>query len=159
MSETSRILLGDDHVLFRQNLKRVLVETGKWQVVGEAKDGREVLDLMDRLTLSQLSPHLVILDLSMPILWGIETTRQIKMRYPGMNVLILSIHEDREFLDQALMAGAKGFLVKKDTDAELFPAIERIMQGDVYVSSHFSNKNHSRSANSPERKMAKPGDR
>jgi DNA-binding NarL/FixJ family response regulator len=126
-----RILLADDHEVLRQSLKNVLAGSGDLEVVGEASDGLELLNL---LKLSTLTPQMAIVDITMPNLGGIETTRRIKMTYPEVKVLILTIHKDQEYLDQAFSAGAEGYLLKEDANTELFLAIETIRQGKVYVS-------------------------
>jgi len=126
-----RILIADDHPLMRQGLKKVLEEKGDLKVVAETGDGLELLNL---LNLSKLAPHLVILDMSMPNLGGIEATRKIKMTHPDLKVLILSMHKDKEYIQQAFSAGAEGYLLKEDANQELFSAVETIRQGGVYVS-------------------------
>ncbi len=126
-----RIVLADDHEVLRQSLRNILAGTGDLEVVGEAADGLELLNL---LKMSKLTPHMAIVDITMPNLGGIETTRRIKMAYPDVKVLILTIHKDQEYLHQALSAGAEGYLLKEDVNTELFSAIEMIRKGGVYVS-------------------------
>lgn len=128
-----RIVLADDHVLVRQGLKRILEGMADLEVMGEASDGLELLDLLKRVT-----PHLVILDIFMPRLRGIEAIHEIKTIHPDVNVLILTMHKDKEYLYLALSLGAKGYLLKEDADKELFSAIEKIRQGKTYVSPYFS---------------------
>lgn len=99
-----RIVLADDHYLIREGLRSILEENADLQVVGEASDGLELLLLLDRL-----KPHLVILDISMPNLQGIETARQIKIKYPGIKILILTMHQEREYLYKAISAGVEGY--------------------------------------------------
>lgn len=137
MAAPYRIVLADDHILVRQGLKKILREEKDLEVVGEASDGLELLTL---LKFAKLAPHMVILDISMPNLRGIEATRQIKMVYPYMKVLILTIHKEKEYFREAISAGADGYLLKDDADHELFSAIETIRQGGVYTSSHFPGK-------------------
>lgn len=127
------IVLADDHALVRQGLKRTLEENVGLEVVGEAGDGLELLDLLKKLT-----PHMVILDISMPKLRGIEAIREIKMEHPGVKVLMLTMHKEKEYLHQAMSAGADGYFLKKDVDTELFSAIEKIRQGEIYVSHSLS---------------------
>ena len=133
MSEATpyRIVLADDHEMLRQSLKNILAGTGDLEVVGEAADGLELLNL---LKMSKLTPHMAIVDITMPNLGGIETTRRIKMAYPDVKILILTIHKDQEYLRQAFSAGAEGYLLKEDVNTELFSAIEMIRKGGVYVS-------------------------
>jgi len=116
-------------------LKGILEGTADLEVVGEAGDGLELLNL---LTLSKLAPDLVILDISMPNLRGIEVIPEIKVIHPNMKILIVTMHKDKEYLYQALAAGAQGYFLKKDTDAELFVAIEKIRKGGIYVSPYLS---------------------
>jgi len=125
------ILLADDHILIREGLKKILREDANLEIIGEAGDGLELLNLLKR---SELIPNMVILDISMPNLSGIEATRRIKKIYPDIKILILSMHKDQEYLSHALSAGADGYLLKEDSDRELFSAIEMIKQGRVYIS-------------------------
>ena len=127
--DTYRIVLADDHFLIRQGLRRILEGKGDLEVVGEAADGVELLFLLNKL-----KPHLVILDISMPNLQGIETARQIKMNYPGMKILILTMHAEREYLYQAIYAGVEGYLLKEDAQKDLLSAIETIRQGKGFLS-------------------------
>jgi DNA-binding NarL/FixJ family response regulator len=130
-----RIVLADDHVLLRQGLKRILEGTSELEVIGEASDGLELLRL-----LNQLAPHMVILDISMPKLRGLEAIHEIKRINPDVKVLILTMHKDKEYLYLALSSGAKGYLLKEDADKELFSAIERVRQGKTYISPYFSEE-------------------
>ncbi len=124
-----RIVLADDHTMFRQGIKRIIGEVADLEVVGEASDGLQLLNLLKKLT-----PHMVILDISMPNLRGIEATREIKMIYPDMKVLILTMHKSKEYLYHAISAGAEGYLLKEDADTELLFAIKKIRQGGIYIS-------------------------
>ena len=129
-----RIMIADDNALFRKSLKRILAEATHMEVVGEAGDGIEILNLLDQLAANKLYPHLVIADISMPNLSGIEATLRIRMAYPEMKVLILSMHRETEYVHHAMSAGAQGYLTKADADGELFSAIETVRQGGVYIS-------------------------
>jgi len=128
-----RIVLADDHVLFRQGLKRMLEEMPNTEVVGEAGDGLDLIHLLDKVT-----PELVILDISMPNLRGIEAIREIKKIHPDAKILMLTMHNDKEYLYQTISAGADGYFLKKDADSEFFAAIEKIRQGRIYVSPYLS---------------------
>jgi DNA-binding NarL/FixJ family response regulator len=125
--ERYRIVIADDHALFRQGLRRIIEGLGDLEVAGEAGDGVELLELLAGSPI-----NLVILDLSMPKLHGLEAMRQIRGRYPEMRLLVLTMH--KEFLRESLSVGASGYLVKEDADRELFNALERIRQGGTYVS-------------------------
>ena len=124
-----RIIIADDHRLFRQGLKSLLEARSDLEVVGEAADGLQLLDL-----LNQSPPDIILLDISMPNLRGIEAVHEIKRSYPRVKILILTMHKDKQYLEQAISAGARGYLLKEDTDTELFTAIEKIRRGRIYVS-------------------------
>jgi DNA-binding NarL/FixJ family response regulator len=130
-SNSYRIVLADDHTLVRQGVRRILEGKCDLEVVGEACDGIELLNL---LKMSKLNPHMVILDISMPNLSGIEATRRIKEMFPEIKVLILTMHKSKEYVDHATNAGADGYILKEDADKELFSSIETIRQGGFYVS-------------------------
>lgn len=129
MATPYNIVLADDHVMFRHGIKKIIQENPGLEVMGEANDGIQLLELM-----KQATPDMVILDISMPNLRGLEATREIKMAHPGVKVLILTMHKDKEYLYHALTAGAAGYLLKEDADAELFSAINTIRQGETYIS-------------------------
>jgi len=132
-----RIVLADDHLMLRQSLRRMLEEQPDLKVVGEANDGIELLNL---LQLNRFSPHLVILDITMPNLGGIQAAHKIKTTYPDVKILFLTVHKDNEYLKQAISAGAEGYLLKEDMGTELFSAIQTIQQGGVYMSPFFSKR-------------------
>jgi len=127
------IVLADDHLMFREGLKRILSQRSDLEVVGEADSGLELIKLLEKST-----SDLAILDISMPNLRGIEAISEIKMNHPTVKILILTMHKDQQYLEQAITAGAEGYLLKEDTDAELFSAIDRIRQGKIYVSPNLS---------------------
>lgn len=135
MTEPYRIVLADDHVLVRQGLRRIVEERPDLEVVGESSDGLELLSLLDRVT-----AHLVILDIFMPNLRGIEAIHEIKAAHPDVRVLILTMNKDKEYLYLALSAGARGYLLKQDADRELFSAIEKVRQGKTYISPFFTEE-------------------
>jgi DNA-binding NarL/FixJ family response regulator len=126
--EPYRIVLADEHVLFRHGIKRIIDEMSGAQVVGEANDGQEAIDMV-----RNLQPDLAILDITMPNLRGIEACREIRRLFPDVKILMLTMHKDREYLYQALSAGAQGYLLKEDSDEELFAAIGVIRTGAIYV--------------------------
>lgn len=132
-----QIVLADDHALFRQGLKNLITEIPDLKVVGEAGDGLELLAL---LKMKDMAPHLIILDISMPKLRGIEAIREIRNIHSKVKILIVTMHQEKEYLYQALTAGADGYFLKKDTGAELYTAIEKIRNNLIYVSPYFSEK-------------------
>jgi DNA-binding NarL/FixJ family response regulator len=131
--EAYHILLADDHALFRQGIKAIIEGRDDLEIVGEASDGLQLLEILKRTT-----PHLVILDISMPKLRGIEAVAEVRSICPPAKVLILTMHKDTEYLYHSIMAGADGYLLKEDSDTELFSAVETIRQGRFYISPHLS---------------------
>ena len=124
-----QIILADDHLMFRKGIKRIIEDSKDLSVIGEAGDGLQLLEL-----LKKVKPDMVILDISMPKLRGLEATHEIKTRYPGIRILILTMHRNKEYLLQALSAKADGYLLKEDTDAQLMAAIESIRAGKIFLS-------------------------
>ncbi|MDI7259549.1 MAG: response regulator transcription factor [Thermodesulfobacteriota bacterium] len=124
-----RIVLADDHMMFRQGVKRIIEEIPGFEVVGEVGDGIKILEV-----LKKSAPDMILLDISMPNLRGIEATREIKRAYPNIKVLILTMHKSKEYLYHALSAGAEGYLLKEDADKELVSAIGALRKGKIYIS-------------------------
>lgn len=129
MATPFSILLADDHVMFRRGVRRIIQSIGDVEVVGEASDGFELLELVKKT-----NPNLIILDISMPNLRGLEATREIKIINPEVKVLMLTMHKDREYLCHAFSAGAEGYLLKEDADSELISAIDTLRKGGTYIS-------------------------
>jgi DNA-binding NarL/FixJ family response regulator len=127
--ETFRIVIVDDHILVRQGLKRIIGEMADLEVIGEARDGLDLLKLLEKIT-----PHMILLDISIPNLRGNEAIREIKALHPEVKILILTMHKEKEYLYQATSAGANGYFLKEDANAELFSAIGKIRRGGVYIS-------------------------
>jgi RNA polymerase sigma factor (sigma-70 family) len=127
--KTIRILLADDHGIVRQGLRAVLSRDAAFEVAGETADGREAVKLAEAL-----EPDIVIMDISMPLLNGIEATAQIVKRHPQTGVIILSMHPDESYLVRALNAGAKGYLLKDSAEVDLVPAIHAVVQGKPFFS-------------------------
>jgi DNA-binding NarL/FixJ family response regulator len=128
---TCRILLADDHALFREGLKLVLGQRPEFAVVGEASDGLELLAMLKHGP----PPDLVILDVSMPRLRGIEAIREIKAIDEKIRILVLTMHKDERLLCEAFIAGADGYLLKEDVTMELYKALDAVLRGDGHISS------------------------
>jgi DNA-binding NarL/FixJ family response regulator len=131
------IILADDHTLFRQGLKSLIFGVADLVVVGEAGDGLELLKLLKS---KKAPPDMVILDISMPNLRGIEAIPEIRIIHSKVKILIVTNHQDKEYLYQSLAAGADGYFLKQDADTELFAAIELIRKGRIYVPPRLSEK-------------------
>lgn len=124
-----RILLADDHILIRAGIRTLLAQLPGISVVGEANDGREALKLA-----ATRHPDIVVLDIAMPVLNGLETTIRFRKQFPEVRILILSMHANEEYVHQAFRAGASGYLLKKSAVAELEVAIRAVQAGKRYLS-------------------------
>ena len=130
-----RVLLADDHTLMRQGVRRLLEAEPDIEVVGEAADGLVAVQTADRL-----QPHVVLMDYAMPGLDGQHATRKIKQRHPSIKVIILSMHEDEEYVLSALRVGASGYLLKDAEAPELLAAVRAVYRGESYLSPRISKK-------------------
>jgi len=133
--KTYTIVLADDHAMMREGIRNLIDAAANLEVVGEAGDGLALLNL-----LKKRSPDMVILDISMPGMRGLEAAREIKALAPDVHVLILSMHKSEEFLSMALAAGARGYLLKEDSGEELLTAIDRIRKGQTYLSKKLASE-------------------
>ena len=124
-----RILLADDHTIVRQGIRKILEEQPDWQVIAEAGDGREAVRRA-----MELRPDITLMDISMPLLNGIEATSQISRRAPEVKVIILSMHPNEAYIGRALQAGAKGYLLKDSADIDLVRALTLVSQGKSFFS-------------------------
>ena len=130
MSEAITVLLADDHSLVRRGFRRILEDEDGMQVVGEASNGVEAIR-----TAYELKPKVVVMDLSMPELDGVQATKEIVKHLPGTEVLILSMHADDNYVRNALDAGAKGYLLKSAIDVDLVGAIKAVSEGKRFIGS------------------------
>ncbi|MGG0753232.1 MULTISPECIES: response regulator [Brevibacillus] len=128
MEQTVQIMLVDDHSLLRSGLKLLLHKKPSLKVVGEAADGVEAIRLYE-----DIRPHILILDISMPRLDGIQVLREIKMRHEQAKVIVLTMHEDEDYITSIMHAGASGYVPKAAVDEELYTAIDTVMNGYVYL--------------------------
>jgi len=124
-----RILLGDDHTLVRQGIRKILEERRDWEIVAEAADGRQAVSQA-----IELQPNVAILDIGMPLLNGIDATRQIVRRSPGTHVLILSMHSNEAYVTRALQAGATGYLLKDSAYEDLLVGVAAVAAGKSFFS-------------------------
>jgi len=127
-------MIVDDHTIVRKGIRSLLENNEKIEVVGEAKNGNEAIDKF-----RQVIPDIVLMDFAMPILNGLEATRQIKKQFPEVKVLILSMYKDEEYIINCLKAGALGYVNKQTTPEDLLKAIDTVYKGGYFTSSSFSN--------------------
>ena len=130
-----KILLVEDHTIVRQGLRSLLEQNSGMEVIGEAENGKEAVHKAENL-----KPDIVLMDVSMPLLNGIEATRQIKKHWPEIKVLILTMHTTEEYIFQILRAGASGYIVKKAAHQELITAIHAVNKGNKFLSPSISKK-------------------
>jgi two-component system, NarL family, response regulator NreC len=124
-----RVLIADDHGIVRQGLRALLEKSPDVSVVGEASDGREAVRLA-----GELRPNIVVMDIAMPMLNGVDATSQILSRDPEIKVIILSMHSDESYILRALSAGAKGYLLKDSAEGDILPAVQTVAKGRPYFS-------------------------
>ena len=124
-----RVLIADDHGIVRQGLRALLEKSPDVSVIGEASDGREAVRLA-----AELRPNIVVMDIAMPMLNGVDATSQILSRDPEIKVIILSMHSDESYILRALSAGAKGYLLKDSAEGDILPAVQTVAEGRPYFS-------------------------
>ena len=134
-TKTIRVLLADDHTLVRAGIRALLEKIPGVEVAGEAGDGREVLDLI-----KTHQPDVVLLDISMPGLNGLQTLARITRDFPQVRVVILSMHHNDEYVLQALKSGVSGYLLKRAATAELAAAVKTVVGGEVYLSREIASQ-------------------
>jgi len=125
---TIRIIIADDHGVLRAGLRALLSAESELEVIEEATNGEEALKLA-----KELQPDIVLMDISMPGASGIDVTRRLKQIMPDVRILILTVHEDEGLLQEAIQAGASGYIVKRAVESELIDAIRAVWRGDLYV--------------------------
>jgi DNA-binding NarL/FixJ family response regulator len=130
----TKILLVEDFTLIRSGVRALLEQSGKGEVVGEAVNGRDAVKLA-----RQLKPDIVLMDVAMPELTGIEATRQICEHLPDVRVIMLSMHSDRQYIFESLRAGASGYVYKNAALEELLAAIDKVLTGGTYISTELAD--------------------
>ncbi len=123
-----KVMLVDDHALFRQGMRALLQSSSDIEIVGEATNGKEAIEKV-----SQLSPEVVLMDIAMPVMGGVEATRRIRKDNPEIGVLVLTQYEDSEYILSMLKAGAKGYIAKTATATELVAAIRAVNKGESFL--------------------------
>ncbi len=135
MTELYRIIIAEDHTILREGLRALLSADPRFEVVGEAADGRAAIERCDDLT-----PDLLLIDLSMPRMNGLEAIREVKKQNSDMKVIALTVHKTEEYIFATLQAGADGYVLKDATHSELVMAIEHVLMGKRYLSPGVSEK-------------------
>ena len=135
MAKKTTIVLVDDHAVVRAGVRRLLEQEPLFEVIGEAESGEKAYQIF-----GELKPDVMVMDLSMPGMGGLESIRRILMRYEKAKILVLSMHEDLSFANQALKLGAKGYLTKNTLADDLVKSIEKVTQGDVFLSDEIAKK-------------------
>src|SRR5262245_57189094 len=125
-----RVLVADDHAIVRRGLRSLVQSQPDWEVCAEASNGREAVEMVEKL-----APDVAIVDIGMPELNGLETTRKIVQTYPRTQVLILTMHQSDEVVHEVLKAGARGYVLKSDADQHLIAAIETLLQHRPFLTS------------------------
>ena len=132
LMSSARVLLADDHSFVRRGLRTILEATHHYEVCGEAADGNQTLELAARLT-----PDILILDISMPPPNGLEVAAQLRQLLPKIRILLITMHDSEEMLRAAAATGASGYLLKSDAEELLMVALQRVEQGQFFVSPAF----------------------
>lgn len=149
MSHKIRLLLVDDQIIIREGLKSLLESKPDMQVVGNAQDGQQTLDLLQSLYTTPQQPDVVLLDVRMPVMDGVAATEQICLKFPDTKVLILTTFDDDEYILKAMRFGAKGYLLKDTPSEELAAAIRAVHQGYTHMGPGLFEKVFSQSATNP----------
>ena len=135
MAKKTTIVLVDDHAVVRAGVRRLLEQEPLFEVIGEAESGEKAYQII-----GELKPDVMVMDLSMPGMGGLEAIRRILMRYEKAKILVLSMHEDLSFANQALKLGAKGYLIKNALADDLVKSIETVSNGEVFLSAEIAKK-------------------
>ncbi|MCP5497889.1 MAG: response regulator transcription factor [Leptospiraceae bacterium] len=133
-NEKIKVYLADDHAILREGLKLILTSQKNCEIIGESGDGKEALEEIERL-----KPELVILDISMPTMTGIEVARKIRRYYPSMKIIVLSRHDNEEYVKQLLKYGIHGYVLKDDAGNDLIRAVDAVFKDQVYLSPRITN--------------------
>jgi DNA-binding NarL/FixJ family response regulator len=135
MNKKSRIVIAEDHTILREGLRSLLSSSPEFEIVGEAKDGREAIGCVEKF-----KPDLILTDLSMPRMNGMEAIKEIKRQSPETKILVLTVHKAEEYILATFRAGANGYLLKDSTHAELVMAVKKVLSGKQYISPEISEK-------------------
>ena len=135
LNEKHRIVIAEDHTILREGLRALLSSDPDLEVAGEARDGQEAIRSVEKF-----KPHLILMDLSMPRMNGLDAIREIKKKAPEIKILILTVHKSDEYIQAALEAGANGYVLKDSSHSELSLAIRNVLEGKYFISAEISGK-------------------
>jgi two-component system, NarL family, response regulator NreC len=135
MKEKQRIVIAEDYTILREGLRALISANPDFEVVGEAEDGREAIRVVEKF-----KPHLILMDLSMPRMNGMEAIKEVKKQSPKTKILVLTVHKAEEYILATLQAGADGYALKDSTHSELMMAMESVLLGKRYISPGVSEK-------------------
>ncbi|MDA3883455.1 MAG: response regulator transcription factor [Bacteroidales bacterium] len=127
--EKIKVFIADDHQLFRDGIKYILSESERFITIGEASNGKELLEKLERI-----EPDIILLDINMPVMNGIEAAKEILAKNPNQAILVLSMYDSEEYYNAFIDLGVKGFLLKDSSNHELMSAMDKILKGDSYFS-------------------------
>jgi DNA-binding NarL/FixJ family response regulator len=149
VEKTIRILVVDDHELVRRGLSALIETHPGWEVCGEAADGRSAVKLA-----KMLSPHVVVMDISMPLLNGFEAARQMTQKACDTQIIILSVHESEQLTQEVLAVGARGYVLKSDAGRDLLAAVEAVLRGETFYNTRLAARLYARESRKPARRSS-----
>jgi DNA-binding NarL/FixJ family response regulator len=135
MSQKARIVIAEDHTILREGLKSLLSSSSDFEIIGEAEDGQEAIRCVEKF-----KPDLILMDLSMPRMNGMDAIKEIKKRFSETKILVLTVHKTEEYILATLKAGADGYVLKDATHTELMIAVKNVLSGKHYISPGISEK-------------------
>ena len=135
MSQKFRIVIAEDHTILREGLRSLLSSDPNFDIIGEAGDGREAIQCVEKF-----KPDLILMDLSMPRMTGLDAIREIKRQFKDTKILVLTVHKTEEYILATFKAGADGYLLKDSTHAELVMAVKKVLSGKHYISPEISDR-------------------
>jgi DNA-binding NarL/FixJ family response regulator len=135
MGQKVRIVIAEDHTILREGLKSLLSSNPDFEIIGEAEDGREAIRCVEKF-----KPDLILMDLSMPRINGLDAIKEIKKRFSETKILVLTVHKTEEYILATLKSGADGYILKDSTHAELVLAVKNVLSGKHYISPGISEK-------------------
>jgi DNA-binding NarL/FixJ family response regulator len=147
MTEKKKIIIIDDHALFREGLKAIISRKSQYEIIGEAGNAREALNLV-----RELKPDLILLDIALPDRNGVDLTKEIRNAFPEIRILIVSMHNKIDYIMKTFQAGASGYVVKESASEKLLQGIDCVLNGEIFMDSSVSQNILKKLINAPEKK-------